>query len=145
MAGGEVIAELELDERWSVTSDLEYVYNRNLTDHYPLPFSPPTVVTTDLTYSGAGQEVVSNYAFGLENQWVMEQNRIAKNEERTPGTSLWNLSAQLHWRLGGRRVITDFQVQNLMDRPFLNHLSFYRKLNAPEPGRNMQLIVKIPF
>jgi iron complex outermembrane receptor protein len=145
MAGGEVIAELELDERWSVTSDLEYVYNRNLTDHYPLPFSPPTVVTTDLTYSGAGQEVVSNYAFGLENQWVMEQNRIAKNEERTPGTSLWNLSAQLHWRLGGRRVITDFQVQNLMDRPFLNHLSFYRKLNTPEPGRNMQLIVKIPF
>lgn len=145
MAGGEVIAELELDERWSVTSDLEYVYNRNLTDHYPLPFSPPTVVTSGLTYSGAGQNVVSNYAFGLENQWVMEQNRIAKNEERTPGTTLWNLSAQLHWRLGERYVITTFQIDNLLDRAFLNHLSFYRKLNAPEPGRNMQLIVKVPF
>jgi len=83
--------------------------------------------------------------FGIEYRRVFDQNRIARNEERTPGTHLWNLSANIHWRLGGRRVITDFQVQNLLDRPFLNHLSFYRRLNVPEPGRNIQLILRVPF
>lgn len=145
MAGGELIAELALNEKWQVTSDLAYVYNRNLTDHYPLPFSPPTVVTTDLTYGGEGDGPIRSYSFRLEHRWVMAQHRVARNELWTPGAALWNIAAHLQWQVGGRRVITDLQVDNLFNRAFLNHLSFYRRLNAPEPGRNVQLIMKIPF
>ncbi len=145
MAGGELIAEWLPDERWHVSSALEYVYNRNGRDHYPLPFSPPTVITSDVTYTGVGQGPLISYSLQLEHRGVMAQDRIAKNELRTPGTSLWNLSAHLHWRIYGRRVVVDFQIDNLFDRAFLNHLSFYRRLNAPEPGRNGQVIVSVPF
>jgi len=145
MGGGEVAASYTPDDHWRLSSDVEYIWNRNVTDGYPLPFSPPAVVTGDLSYSGQGRKTVAQYMFGIEYRRVFDQNRIARNEERTPGTHLWNLSANIHWRLGGRRVITDFQVQNLLDRPFLNHLSFYRRLNVPEPGRNIQLILRVPF
>ena len=145
MAGGEAVVEWLPDERWHVSSALEYVYNRNGRDHYPLPFTPPTVITSDVTYTGVGQGSLLSYSLQLEHRGVMAQDRIAKNELRTPGTSLWNLSAHLHWRIGGRRVVFDLQVDNLFDRVFLNHLSFYRRLNAPEPGRNGQVIVRVPF
>lgn len=145
MAGGEAVVEWMPDERWQVTSALEYVYNQNRTDHYPLPFSPPTVIVTDVAYTGDGRGALTHYTLQLEHRGVMAQDRIAKNELRTPGASLWNLSAHLHWRINGRLVVFDFQIDNLFDRAFLNHLSFYRRLNAPEPGRNGQVIVRVPF
>jgi iron complex outermembrane receptor protein len=76
---------------------------------------------------------------------VFAQNRIANNEEKTPGTSLFNLLCSMNWKVGDFRFFTDFQVQNIFDTPFYNHLSYYRKLNIPEPGRNIQFILKIPF
>lgn len=145
MAGGELMVDYRFNENWSVASDIEYLYNINLTDNYPLPFSPPTVATNSLDYSGTGRGLLLQYTVGIENRWVMAQNRIAKNEDKTPGTNLWNLSAQAHWNIDDRRVITQFRADNIFNRSYLNHLSFYRKLNAPEPGRNIQLIVKILF
>ena len=145
MTGGEALVEWLPAERWHLSSALEYVYNQNSRDHYPLPFSPPTVITTDVTYTGDGRGALTQYILQLEHRGVMAQDRIAKNESRTPGTSLWNLSAHLHWRINGRQVVVDFQIDNLFDRAFLNHLSFYRRLNAPEPGRNGQVIVRFPF
>lgn len=145
MGGGEVAASFAPDDHWRLSSDLEYIYNRNVTDGYPLPFSPPTVVSNDLSYSGQGKKRVTQYMLRIVHRRVFAQHRIARNEERTPGTHLWDFSANIHWMVGGRRVITDFQVQNLLDTPYLNHLSFYRRLNVPEPGRNIQLIVRLPF
>lgn len=145
MTGGEALVEWLPTERWHLSSALEYVYNQNSRDHYPLPFSPPTVITTDVTYTGDGRGALTQYILQLEHRGVMAQDRIAKNELRTSGTSLWNLSAHLHWRINGRQVVVDFQIDNLFDRAFLNHLSFYRRLNAPEPGRNGQVIVRFPF
>ena len=89
--------------------------------------------------------MLAQYRLRLQHRYVSDQQRVAKNEEATAGTSLWDFSAHLRWRIGGRRVITDLQVQNIFDRPFLNHLSFYRRLNIPEPGRNVQLIVRVPI
>lgn len=145
IAGGELMVEYLFNDNWKASSDLEYVYNINLNNDYPLPFSPPAAVTSDLTYSGEGRGAFSQYSFGVENRWVMDQNRIARNEEMTSGTSLWNLSAQAHWSLGGRRYITQLRADNVFNSSFLNHLSFYRRLNAPEPGRNVQFIVKVLF
>lgn len=171
MAGGELMVGYNLSREWTINGDVEYVFNRNLTDNYALPFTPPAVVSWDVTYSGRGvargggvgdsngqangaklqksrgSRVVSlgNYEIKLENRLVMSQNSVARNELATPGTSLWNITAYAHWHVGSRWFITLLQVDNIFDTAFLNHLSFYRKLNAPEPGRNIQLIVKIPF
>jgi len=98
-----------------------------------------------LIYSNHGKGPLIQYSASLENQTVFAQNRIANNEEKTPGTSLFNLLCSMNWKVGDFRFFTDFQVQNIFDTPFYNHLSYYRKLNIPEPGRNIQFILKIPF
>ena len=145
MAGGELSATYRWHPKWEVFCSAAYVHNLNLSDGYPLPFSPSATITGRLAYSDTGGKALATYTLRVENRWIMAQNRIAKNEEKTPGTNLWNLSAEMHWKVKGKRIITLLQIENLFDTAFLNHLSFYRKLNAPEPGRNLQLIVKIPF
>lgn len=145
MAGGELVAEYRLNDAWSVMSDLEYIYTKNLTDKYPLPFSPPTVWSTHIAYSGSGQKALRFYMLRLENRRIFAQNHIARNEQRTKGANLIDASLHFHWDVHGKDFMTDVRVQNIFDTPFLNHLSFYRKLNAPEPGRNIQFILKIPF
>lgn len=144
MGGGELAATYRFSDHWQLGGDLEMVRNQNLDDGYALPFSPPDMATGNLTYNGMGGALLSQYRLQLEYRRIFDQNRIAKNEEPTEGASLWNLTATLHWRIGRQRVITDLQVQNLFDTPFLNHLSFYRRLNIPDPGRNIQLILRIP-
>jgi len=145
MVGGELMAEYLIDEYWRVSSDLEYVYNVNLDDNYPLPFSPPTVVSTDMTYSGLGGGVLSQYMFGVNNRMVMKQNRVAKNEEFTPGACIWSLRASAHLNVRGNRYVVQLQANNIFNTPYLNHLSFYRKLNAPEAGRSIDVILKYSF
>ena len=147
VTGGELMIGYEISDRWSVNGEVEYVFNRNITDNYALPFTPSTVVTTDIKYSGNGRKrgLISNYEIKIENRLVMDQTSVARNEVATPGAALWNISAYAHWHVGGRMFITLLQVDNVFNTSFMNHLSFYRKLNAPEPGRNIQLIVKIPF
>ena len=145
MSGGELIVEYDFDDRWSASSDLEYLYSINLSDNYPLPFSPPAAVTTDLMYSDLGSGVITQYSLALENRWVMDQKRVSRNEEMTPGANLWNLTAHAHWNINGKRFLTQLRADNIFNTSYLNHLSFYRKLNAPEPGRNIQLIVKVMF
>src|SRR5690554_1508510 len=161
MSGGEILAKYDINNNWSINTDVEYVYNRNITDNYSLPFTPPTVVSTNVTYTGyefrktvsnganeklnGRRSLLSSYEIKLENRWVMNQSSVSRNEQSTPGALLWNISAYAHWNLGNNWFITVLQVDNIFDSAFMNHLSFYRKLNAPEPGRNIQLILKIPF
>lgn len=145
VAGGEIAGTYHFTRHWSASANAEYIYNLNLTDGYPLPFSPPATLSANISYSGTGQKALKTYVIRFENNYIAPQNRIARNEEKTPQALLFNASANMHWRIGDFSFITDFQVQNIFNTAFLNHLSFYRKLNAPEPGRNIQLIVKIPF
>ncbi len=146
MSGGEWQAQFRFLRKWTLSANAEYVYNLNTTDRYPLPFSPPTVVTGKIGYEGKPiSGACERYSLQLESRYIFAQNRIARNEEKTPGTYLMNASFNAHWNIGKIGFITNLQVQNIFDTAFLNHLSFYRKLNASEPGRNIQLILKIPF
>lgn len=145
VAGGEITANYRFARHWEAGATVEYTHTLNLTDGYPLPFSPPTMVSTDVSYLGEGGGWLKNYVARLSTNRVFAQNRIARNEEVTPATLLFDVSAHAHWSIANMRFFTDLQVRNIFNAPFLNHLSFYRKLNAPEPGRNIQIILKIPF
>lgn len=145
LTGGEIELAYRFVESLLLSTNWEYVYNRNIDNGYPLPFSPPMQISTNLTYSEHGKGWLMRYSVSLENQAIFAQNRISNNEEKTPGASLLNLLCSMNWKINDIRFFTDLQVQNIFDTPFYNHLSFYRKLNVPEPGRNIQFILKIPF
>ncbi len=145
LGGGEISADYTFATDWKTSLGIEYLYNLNITDGYPLPFSVPTKTTFDITYSSTTEGICQSYYFSMGADYIFAQNRIARNEETTPDALLLNFSANAFWKIGKWAFITDFQIHNILNTAYLNHLSFYRKLNAPEPGRNIQLIVKIPF
>ena len=145
LGGGELSARYSFNAYWSASASIDYIYNLNITDGYPLPFSVPAKTALDIGYSSPASGICRNYSVSVRADYIFAQNRIARNEEPTPATLLFNLSANAFFSVGKFVFITDLQIQNIMNTAYLNHLSFYRKLNAPEPGRNIQLIVRIPF
>ncbi len=144
MTGGEWSVKWRFYKSFSVWNNAEYVWNKNLADDYPLPFSPPLSTRSGISYSGE-YKALQHYSVELEYQYIAAQYRVARNEQTTPSAQLLNFSAGLNWKIGTLRFSTDLQIQNLFNTKYYNHLSFYRKLNIPEPGRNTQLIIRIPF
>lgn len=143
--GSEVEIHYRIAEWLQLATNAEYLYSINLDTGYPLPFSPPVTWTSNAVVSNHAGEVLTHYSINLEVQKVFEQNRISINEESTTGTTLLNMMASFNWKVGNYHFSNELQIYNIFNTPYLNHISFYRKLNAPEPGRNIQLILKIPF
>ena len=74
------------------------------------------------------------------------QNRVDRNEDRTPGVNLFHLGGSLNIPIRGNQAIEiTLTARNIFNTRYYNHLSFYRKVEIPEPGRNFQLLIKIPF
>ena len=117
----------------------EYVYTYNLDEHTPLSFSPPASMRNALTWKG------KYIRLSAELHSIASQNRVSKNESPTQGTNLIHLGGNRSVSIGGITMDIGLSLRNLFDTKFYNHLSFYRKVEIPEPGRNFQLIIKVPF
>ena len=117
----------------------EYVYANNEDEHVALSFSPPATMRNKLTWSK------NDYAVFGEWQSIATQNRVANNEDKTSGAQLFHLGASANIKLVGLNLDIVLSARNILDTKYYNHLSFYRKVEIPEPGRNFQLLIKIPF
>ena len=145
--------ELKIDKeigRWHFGLAGEYIYNKQLTSNrsrnYPLPFTPANNVFTEVGYQLLTDSKIFNATeVSINNRSVMEQDRIAQGEEITPGYSLWGIGYQTTLKLDAFKANINFRIDNLFNTKYFNHTSFYRRLQIPEMGRNIQLSVKIPF
>ena len=138
-AGSELSVSVDFLSRFNYSFTGEYVYTHNVDEHTPLSFSPPASMRNTLTWKDKSYQVYG------ELHSIATQDRVAKNESTTSGANLVNLGASVGVPLGGTIVDIHLQVRNLLDKKYYNHLSFYRKAEIPEPGRNIQLLIKIPF
>lgn len=138
-AGLEASFSIRFLRRWNYRFSGEYVYTYNCDEHIPLSFSPPATMRNVLTWQ---KNRLSVYA---EWQAIASQNRVDRNEDRTPGAHLFHLGGTLNLPLGGTNVEITLTARNLFDTRYYNHLSFYRKMEIPEPGRNFQLLIKVPI
>jgi len=117
----------------------EYVYTHNRDESTPLAFSPPASMHNTLTWRS------KNIQAFAELQSIGKQSRVAKNESITDGANLVHLGGSLNLPVGNTNIDVTLSLRNLFDTKYYNHLSFYRKVEIPEPGRNIQLLIKIPF
>ncbi|MDR2383352.1 MAG: TonB-dependent receptor [Prevotellaceae bacterium] len=117
----------------------EYVYTHNLDEHTPLSFSPPASMRNRLAWNYKVLQI------SVELQSIATQNRVAKNEDITHGTHLLHIGATVKIPFKDETAEVTFSLQNVFNTRYYNHLSFYRKVEIPELGRNFQLLIKIPF
>jgi iron complex outermembrane receptor protein len=141
LAGTELAIDLRFLRRWSYRLAGEYVYTYNVDENIPLPFSPPASLRNTLTWRG------KHVMLYVELHSIASQNRVARNEAPTPGAHLWNAGAsvRLPSATGDEGTEIVLSAHNLANATYFNHLSFYRKVEIPEPGRNFQLLIKVPF
>ncbi|MDR0413093.1 MAG: TonB-dependent receptor [Dysgonamonadaceae bacterium] len=138
-AGAEISLEIKLPAQLNYHFNGEYVYTCNRKKQIPLSFSPPASFRNTLEYRGKKMQTY------LEFHSIAAQNRIATNEDPTPGATLIHWGASANLSTGRTEAELTVTVQNLLNTKYYNHLSFYRKVEIPEPGRNFQILIKIPF
>ena len=139
-AGTEATIDIHFLRSFNYRISGEYVYTYNCDEHIPLSFSPPFSMRNTLTWQ---RKQVMLYA---EWQSIARQNRVDRNEDRTPGANLFHLGGSLNIPIRGNQAIEiTLTARNIFNTRYYNHLSFYRKVEIPEPGRNFQLLIKITF
>ncbi|WP_037318194.1 TonB-dependent receptor domain-containing protein [Salegentibacter sp. Hel_I_6] len=137
-------------EKWHTQFTFEYLYNRQVTSdssrNFPLPFTPPINGFFEVGYEFLQKsnafndtEIFANSAFAFE------QDRIAQNEEITPGYQIFGGGLRTNLQIGDFRATVNLQATNIFNTKYFNHTNFYRALEIPEMGRNLQLMVKIPL
>jgi len=147
--GAEVHAGYRFFTCWHAEVAGEYVYNRQLSGDkqgYGLPFTPPASALLTLTYEPKIRtERLTETYLSADLRLTAPQSSIVPPEKKTPGYGLINMSAGSKIKYGKNVIQISLQAQNLLNKRYLNHTSFYRLIELPEMGRNIVLSVKIPF
>ncbi len=138
--GGELLARYRVSGSLSVLVTAEYLVQYNLDEGMSLPFTPPFKTECSANWQpflkfGNETYLRTGYAF------VASQNWVDRNEPPTEQYALLNLA------FGGRFGAFQWSVfvNNVFDRVYIDHLSRYKLLNLPEPGRNAGILLLYEF
>ncbi|WP_255498058.1 TonB-dependent receptor [Flavobacterium sp. I3-2] len=143
--------EYALQQKWNsftLNATFEYLYNKQLDNpkgNYPLPFSTPINLSAELSYAFKDSKITKQSKVYINTKWASAQNRIAQNEEKTPGYTIFGAGLQSEINIGKLKPVVRLQGNNLLNTKYYNHASFYRAIEIPELGRNVQLMIQIPF
>lgn len=114
-----------------------YTWNLNLETSLPLPFTPPLNVRPSVSYEWESEKkTLSSMHMQVLYNYFAAQNRTDRNEPATPGYGLFDVQIGLQLGKAKTPLTLLLAVRNIFDKAYLNHLSRYRILNVPEPGRN---------
>ncbi len=149
MTGFEVAYHQNFSEHWEVIANFEYLWNMQLTGdsarNFPLPFSPPINSFAEISYTLGGLGVLNNIKVLGNTNLALAQNRTAQNEENTPGYMIFGGGVSSNLKINDFKATILLQAFNIFDQKYFNHTNFYRALEIPEMGRNIQLMISIPF
>lgn len=144
--GVEAQATCRITQHWQAHVQSEYLYARQKSGEkkgYTLPFSTPWSVDAGVKYlfDWHGEGFV-----GLNAHIVGRQDEIVPPEKPTDGYWTLNFSARKKFPLkGGTTLCVAMHADNLLDRRYYDHTSYYRLVDIPEPGINVSVKVGLEF
>ena len=143
--GVEAQVNWRMTEHWDAELKGEYLKAEQKSGEkkgYTLPFSTPWSVDTGIKYSfnWHGEGFV-----GLNAHIVGAQHEIVPPEKPTDGHWTLNLSAGKNIPLGRNTLKVALHADNLLDKRYYDHTSYYRLIDVPEPGRNVSMMVGLEF
>jgi iron complex outermembrane receptor protein len=146
--GGEIHAHYELAQNLQLGFIGEYVYSEQLSGAkkgYTLPFSPPASAIINVKYHKSDVLFLTNTYLSVDYRLTASQNKIVPPEKTTDGYQVMNIKLGGDLRIANQKASITMQVNNLLNKKYFNHTSYYRLINVPEPGRNFILNISIPF
>ena len=120
----------------------EYLFARQLSGNkggYGLPFSPPWSMLFEVIGKWP-----SGY-FGVNIRLTGAQYDIVPPEKPTDGWWTLNLTAghTFSWEKCSLNIA--LKADNILDKNYYNHTSYYRLIDVPEPGWNLSAMVSVHF
>lgn len=146
--GGEFQFRYKISKKISMELLGEYIHSKQLSGGkkgYTLPFSPPPSMLLNATWQPGGWKWFYRTYVSVDWRVVLPQHRIIPPEKRTSGYGIINLQAGSQIGIQNRPVQINLQIQNLFNRKYMEHTSFYRLIEMPETGRNIVLTLSVPF
>lgn len=137
-------------EKWHTQFTFEYLYNQQVTSdksrNFPLPFTPPVNGFLEIGYDFSHKsKTFKNTEIFANSSFAFQQERVAQNEEITPGYQVFGGGLRTNIQIVNFKAAINLQASNIFNTKYFNHTNFYRALEIPEMGRNIQLMVKIPI
>ena len=123
----------------------EYLYNYNLQTTLPLPFTPPASIRQSWRFSKAGRGKWGTSYVSIGGRYRFAQNRTDRNELKTPDNFVLEASVGTRFTVGKQALELQLQGYNLLNSAYLDHLSRYRLIGIPEPGRNIVVSLRVPL
>ncbi|WP_406538879.1 TonB-dependent receptor [Fibrobacter sp.] len=110
-----------------------FYQNENWSD---MPQIPPFHFHTEMAY------IWSHVRAGINTEFALEQNRLDRYEQRTPGYITFGALLEFHWALTLANYSIILRGDNLFNADVRNHLSRLKSV-MPEKGRNISILAKV--
>lgn len=137
--GGEARVKVKLVRDVYYEFSGEYVNSFDYDSHTATPFSPPASMRNTLSWE------TKRWQAYAECHSVAAQKRVCHNEDETPGYNLLNVGGKVDFPMNTRNLSVLLNVRNVLNTFYLNHLNFYRKIDLPEAGIDIQTTVRLNF
>lgn len=143
--GFEAQMTYRINRHWETELKGEYLYARQKSGEkkgYTLPFSTPWSIDADVKYlfDWKGKGFV-----GINAHVVGKQDEIVPPEKPTDGYWTLNASVGKQFDLGKNSLKVAIHADNLLNRRYYDHTSYYRLIDVPEPGRNFSMMIGWEF
>lgn len=142
-AGGEFLAGWSPTRFFSIETKADYVFAWNINNGLPMPMTTAPKAGISLNWKWGGK--VNPYSLEWESIYHFRQNQVARNELSTPASFVSSLMFKKTLKKTKFTYDILAGIYNLFNTRYYNHLSYYRILNLPEPGRNFQIKFIINF
>ncbi|WP_044200569.1 TonB-dependent receptor domain-containing protein [Flammeovirga sp. OC4] len=144
--GHEFMLDWEISPSFKFSNATEYVYAVNTDLNRSFPFIPPLATLNEITYTAnINHSFFSKPFVAFNAELVQAQNRVDRNEKRTEGYAAFGFKMGTGFSINNVYGNLLFRIDNLTDNVYMRHLSRYRILNIPEPGRNFSVSLSAWF
>lgn len=137
--GGEARVKVKLVRDLHYEFSGEYVHTYDHDSHTATPFSPPATMHNTISWERKRWQA---YA---ECQSVATQTRVCHNEDETPEYNLLNVGGKVEFPVSPGKISLHVNARNILNTYHLNHLNFYRKIDLPEAGVDIQSTIRFTF
>ena len=109
------------------------------------PFTPPISSSLNLQHKLFDWKIKLVVQLEVQGNWAAAQNRVDRNEKKTPGYETMDTRLMLEWKWRKLILESNIGASNLFNSTYYNHTSNYRRLNLPEMGRNVFFQFRMSF
>lgn len=110
-----------------------------------LPLIPQNRLNGKITFSKTSKKWYRKVSFWLKAEYAFKQDRPAAFELETPAYWLMNAGADAKMQFGRQTVDLRFNLNNLFNETYLDHLSTLTGTGYYNIGRNFTVALRIPF